>query len=46
MTLHTEGEGINLNDYYGNDEENIKDDREDDDEDEDDNDNKMGAVVR
>jgi hypothetical protein len=46
VTLHTEGEGINLNDYYGNDEENIKDDREDDDEDEDDNDNKMGAVVR
>jgi hypothetical protein len=44
VTLHTGGEGINLDDYYGNDKENIKDDRNDDDEDkdEDDNDNEMG----
>ncbi len=42
VTLHTEGEGINLDDYYGNNKENIKDDRDDNDEDEDDNNNKMG----
>ncbi len=42
VTLHTEGEGINLDDYYGNGEENIEDDHDDDDEDKDDDDNKMG----
>jgi hypothetical protein len=29
VTLHTEGEGINLDDYYGKDEENIDDDNDD-----------------
>jgi hypothetical protein len=43
VTLHTEGEGINLDDYYGNDEENIEDDSNDDDEDKDDDDDKMGC---
>jgi hypothetical protein len=42
VTLHTEGEGINLDNYYGNNEENIKDDCDDDKEDEDDDNDKMG----
>ena len=42
VTLHTEGEGINLDDYYGNNEENIEDDCNDDDKDEDNENNKMG----
>ncbi len=42
MTLHTEGEGINLEDYYGNNEENIEDDRDHDDEDEDNDNEEMG----
>jgi hypothetical protein len=42
VTLHTEGEGINLDDYYGNNKENIEDNRDDDDKDKDDNDDKMG----
>ena len=42
MTLHTEGEGINLDDYYGNDKENIKDNHNEDNEDEDDDNDKMG----
>jgi hypothetical protein len=42
VTLHTEGDGINLDDYYGNNKENIKDDRNNNDEDEDNDNNKMG----
>jgi hypothetical protein len=42
VTLHTEGEGINLDDYYGNNEENINDDRDNNNEDEDVDDDKMG----
>jgi hypothetical protein len=42
VTLHTEGEGINLEDYYGNKEENIEDDRNDDKEEKDNDDDKMG----
>jgi hypothetical protein len=42
VTLHTEGEGINLDDYYGNDKENIEDDHDDDEKDEDDNNNETG----
>jgi hypothetical protein len=42
VTLHTEGEGINHNDYYGNDKENIEDNRNDNDKDEDDNNDEMG----
>ena len=43
VTLHTEGEGINLNDYYGKEEENIKDDCDDDDKNKDDNDEKWAV---
>jgi hypothetical protein len=43
VTLHTEGEGINLDDYCGNNKENIKDNRDGNKEDEDDNDDKMGC---
>jgi hypothetical protein len=38
VTLHTEGEGINLDDYYGKDEENIEDDQDNNDEDDNDED--------
>jgi hypothetical protein len=42
VTLHTEGDGINLDDYYGSNKENIKDDRDDNEEEEDDNNDKIG----
>ncbi len=46
MTLHTEGEGINLDNYYGKDKENIEDNRDDDEEDKDNNDDndKLGPA--
>jgi hypothetical protein len=43
LTLHTEGEGINLDNYYSNNKENIKDDCNDKEEDKDNDDNKMGC---
>jgi hypothetical protein len=42
VTLHTEREVINLNNYYGNGKENIKDDHNDNKEDKDNNNNEMG----